>query len=369
MRWLRLILLGVALGGCSSGGDDEGAPPDGDAGPGGDDAPVEASALFVLGDSLSDTGNAAGMADFLLGEDVRPPTVGFCNPADVLTTPRPCDDLFYRQSRVSDGPVAVEVLAAGLDLGELVPSLHLVPNAPVSGTNYAIASAKARGADPEDLERQVDALLAEHAALPEDALYVVMIGGNDAIDALQARVEDADPEASAAIVSAAVSAIGDNVERLLDFGARRLVVANVPDLATLPAVLTQAAAAADAPAVLDAARAVSASLNSQLRARLDEIEASDRWQTPTPPVLVRFALLAALEAAREAAAAQGDNTVDACFDSEAYRDSSTAERVFHPECAPEGGGAPRFDAFVFWDGIHPTGSTHAAIGAALLEAL
>ena len=65
-------------------------------------------------------------------------------------------------------------------------------------------------------------------------------------------------------------------------------------------------------------------------------------------------------------AARGGNATDACFDSEAYRDSAAAERVFHPVCAPPTiGAAPRFAEFVFWDGIHPTGAAHVAIGEAM----
>ncbi len=63
------------------------------------------------------------------------------------------------------------------------------------------------------------------------------------------------------------------------------------------------------------------------------------------------------------------NVLDACFDSDTYRDSPTAERIFHPDCAPVGGGVPGFADFVFWDDIHPTGAVHAAIGAALIELL
>lgn len=40
--------------------------------------------LFVLGDSLSDVGNLAAAADFLLSQTVDPPTVGLCNPFDVF---------------------------------------------------------------------------------------------------------------------------------------------------------------------------------------------------------------------------------------------------------------------------------------------
>lgn len=366
MRYFSTVVLwlGLALTACSS-SDDGRAPGNADTRLG-DGLPDGFSALFVLGDSLSDVGNAAGAADYVLDLEVDPPTVGLCNPADVLVVPRPCEDLLYRKSRVSDGPVAVEHLAAALEIGELVPSLHVVPNRPVSGTNYAIASATARGSTEKDLERQVDALLLDEGTLPSDALYVVMIGGNDAIDALQAESEDAENQAETSdeIVAAAVAAIGDSVERLLDFGARRLIVANVPDLSSLPAVRAEAAAAPDEQAVLDEARAISAAFDTQLGARLAEIESSGQWHSPGP-IVVEFDLLAALEDAKQAAAAAGDNVTDACFDSETYRETS-AEREFHPECAPAEGEPPRFDDFVFWDGIHPTGETHAAIGRALI---
>jgi phospholipase/lecithinase/hemolysin len=92
-----------------------------------------------------------------------------------------------------------------------------------------------------------------------------------------------------------------------------------------------------------------------------------RWSVPTTPALVRFDLRSTLTAAHEAATASGGNGRDACFDSEAYRQSQTAERVFHPDCAPQGASAPRFADFVFWDGIHPTGAAHLALGTALID--
>jgi len=335
--------------------------------------PVEVpSAMFVLGDSLSDVGNAAGTADFLLSLSIFPPTVGLCNPVDVLVLPRPCDDLFFGKSRVSDGPVAVEHLAVHFGLVGLVPSLHVLPDRPLTGTVYAVASATARDQGLAGLPNQVDMLLLDHASvLPADALYVVIIGGNDAIDALPAALAGTPEGAqtSAAIVTEAVTAIGTHIERLLDAGARRLVVANVPDLAALPAVRADAQASGDEAAVLAAASALSDSFNTQLDARLDVIEGSDQWLSPTPLVLTRFDLHAALSAAQDAVNEAGGNVLDACFDSDTYRDSPTAERIFHPDCAPVGGGVPGFADFVFWDDIHPTGAAHAAIGAALIERL
>jgi phospholipase/lecithinase/hemolysin len=368
--------LVLALAACSSGGSGGSSsttPP----APGSTSPPPQAdaptpvapvSALFVLGDSLSDVGNAAGAEDYVLGKTIAPPTVGLCNPADVLVLSRGCEDVIYRKSRVSDGPVAVEYLATGLGLATLGPSFHVVPSRPSVGTNYAVASAKARGGGVEDLGRQVDVLLLDRAPLATAALFVVIIGGNDAIDALQAAsaggpTADA---ASAAIVTAAVAAIGDGLERLLDLGARRLVVANVPDLAALPSVREAARSSGTPAAVLAAATAVSDDFDRELAARLDVIEAKRAWDSPQPPVIVRFDLRAALATVLQDAQQRGANATDACFDSDAYRNSALAARTFHPDCAPLPGGTPRFAGFVFWDDVHPTGATHSSIAAALV---
>jgi phospholipase/lecithinase/hemolysin len=323
--------------------------------------------MFVLGDSLSDVGNAASVADYLLGRTIAPPTVGLCNPFDVLVLSRGCEDVIYRKSRVSDGPVSVEHVATALGFAALGPSLHVVPSRPSSGPNYAVGSAKARGGGIEDLGRQVDVLLHDRAPLATEALVVIIIGGNDAIDALQAANAGGPTAAdsSSGIMTAAVAAIGDNLERLLDYGARRLVVANVPDLAALPSVRAAAQGSATPAAVLATATAVSDAFDRELDARLDVIEAKRAWDSPQPPVIVRFDLRAAFAAVQQAASQRGDNTTDACFDSDAYRASALGVRRFHPDCAPVAGGMPRFAGFVFWDDVHPTGATHSAIGAAL----
>jgi phospholipase/lecithinase/hemolysin len=363
--------LVLALAACSSGGD-SGSTSTTPPAPGSTSPPPQGgapvSALFVLGDSLSDVANAAGVADYVLGKTLAPPTVGLCNPVDVLVLSRGCEDVIYLKSRVSDGPVAVEHLATGLGLKALGPSFHVVPSRPSIGTDYAVASAKARGGGVEDLGRQVDVLLLDRAPLAAAALFVVIIGGNDALDALRAA-NAGGPTAgasSAAIVTAAVAAIGDSLERLLDSGARRLLVANVPDLAALPSVHETARSSATPAAVLATATAVSDDFDRELAARLDVIDAKRAWDSPQPPVIVRFDLRAALTDAQQAVEQVGANATDACFDSDAYRASALAARTFHPDCAPLPGGAPRFAGFVFWDNVHPTGATHAAVGAALV---
>jgi len=369
----------LALAACSAGGDSgpaSGSPPSPDSTSSAQaGTPAQAAApvseLFVLGDSLSDIGNAAGVSDYLLGKTISPPTVGLCNPFDVIVLSRGCEDVIYRKSRVSDGPVAVEQLATGLGLAPLGPSLHIVPSRPSIGGDYAVASAKARGGGTEDLGRQVEVLLLDRAPLPSTALFVLIIGGNDALDALRTAKAGGPTagESTAAILTSAVAAIGDNLERLLDLGARRIVVANVPDLAVLPGVRAAAQSSGTPAAVLATATGVSDELDRELAARLDEIEAKRAWDSPQPPVIVRFDLRAALAAVLQAAEVRGANSTDACFDSDTYRHSAPAARNFHPDCAPLPGGAPRFANFVFWDDIHPTGATHAAVAAALVEAV
>jgi len=359
---LGLAVPVIALAACSGGGD--GSEPVAPAR--GESSSEPPTALFVLGDSLSDVGNAAALADWLLDEPFVPRhTVGLCNPADVYVYQRGCDELFFERSRVSDGPVAVEHLAAHLDV-PLGASYHTVPERPEAGTDYAVATGKAAGEEPADLARQVDMLVLDHGPLlPETALYVVMIGGNDAIDALQAAAGAADPEAaaaaSAAVIAAAVDAVDTNLRRLIAFGARRLIVGNVPDLAALPVVRERAAAMADVETALATAAAVSSAFNSALDARLAAIAAESPETT-----LIRFDLYSAVRGAAAAAAATGDNVVDACFDAEAYHAAPTAERTFHPDCSPDRGGEIGFERFFFWDGLHPTGAAHAALGQALI---
>jgi len=345
----------------------------------------EPTSLIVLGDSLSDTGNAAAVADFLLGEPGYPvATIGLCNPIERLLLDRDCDDLVYRRSRVTNGPVAVEHLAAHLGDEAFAPSLHIVPDRPAVGTNYAVAGGTARGDGMQDFANQLEWLLLDmDGRLPERSLVVVMIGGNDAIDALKAAAlpritdpadavpdaadggetdgSDADPDG---VVADSALAIADGVSRLLDHGAPCVIVANVPDLALLPAVRAAAAEhGIDERIAEEAASRVTSSFNAELDARLAALEAGH----PAGGSIVRFDFAAVLDAARIDAEAAGLNVTDACLDSDRYTEPG-GERRFHPDCAPPADGLPPdFDAFFFWDEIHPTARVHEIVGAALIE--
>jgi phospholipase/lecithinase/hemolysin len=330
--------------------------------------PNAPSSLFVLGDSLSDVGNAAAGIDAALSLSFYPEfTVGFCNPIDIYILHRDCEELIYEKSRASNGPVGVEVLAQGLGLGPLEPSFHTLPSRPVKGTDYAVAGATAAGNGLDDLGTQVTMLILDRGpVLPSDALYVIMIGGNDALEALHSAVEaqagiapSGDLEQA---VPAAVAAIGDAMEMLAASGAKRLIVSNLPDLALLPVVRERAAALGiDEAAAEMAAHAITLEFNAALQARLSAAQAVH------PDARIElFDLLATDAIVGFEAQAAGKNVSAACFDSGTYRTSPTARRNFDPGCAPVGDGPPRFDEFLFWDDIHPTAAVHAAIGDALL---
>jgi outer membrane lipase/esterase len=330
----------------------------------------EFSELFVLGDSLSDTGNAAAARDVAAGvfsyDQTLSYTFGLCSPLD--SDLASCGLVFFEKSRASNGPVAVEHLAQGLQLAAPAPSFHLLPllgvGRPSVGTNYAVATAKARGAGVEDLTSQVDALWLDRPDLPPQALYVVAIGANDALDALQAVAafvsgDDRD-ESSGEIIEAAAKAIASNVERLIGSGARYVLVLNMPNIGALPAVRNAADGLLRVLARRSAAL-LARTFNAQLWWRLREVQ----LRNPSAHVEL-FDLYAAFEVERARAFFSRDNIEDGCFDTERYFDDGV--RAFHEDCAPAADAlAPDFDEFIFWDGLHPTARIHAAIGERLLE--
>ena len=328
------------------------------------------SDVFVFGDSLSDTGNLAAFVDINLPSPPFPGpqpigTVGLCNPVDIFVLGRRCDDLFFMESRVSNGPVAVEILAKRLGFDELKPSLYFLPLGarPFVGTNYAVAGATARMPDLGHLQSQVSGFLADNLFLaPPGALYIVMIGGNDVIDAVKALPTSY--EASRDIIAGAVGEIGDQINLLIARGARKFLVANSVNVGRVPAARATAEAAGIPPAILTLiATHLTREFNHQLAARLEQIQENSLVE------IREFDLFRSFEWIRLTAKVLQLNTVDACFDSETYRDFSMlmAERRFHPDCAPEAPDGPKFERFLFFDDLHPTGQVHAALGNALFR--
>jgi hypothetical protein len=353
--------------------------------------------LFVFGDSLSDTGNGGAAREIA----VRLPgqalplmpsynLFGFCHPLDGLCIDDDDvfeGDLFYERNRVSDGPVAVEILAKHLDTYKPTPSYFFLPLTlpppllPIEivarpedfGTNYAVAGATARedpdpnvveipGIPPIELENDLSAQLKGFAIdyparAPEDALYVIIIGGNDVIDAVGEFAANGYGAATTVIMEA-VAAIAGSIETMIS-GAPIL-----PDDQFFPGGIQKEAQEADPPIPPIFAYAVGTHFtrmfNRLLAERLHLIR-----QNHDDVQIKEFDLFRTFRGIRVLAHFLGFNTVDGCFDSELYDD--TGVRKFHPEC--DEGGSPDFDRFVFFDDLHPTGVIHSAIGHAMAKAV
>jgi phospholipase/lecithinase/hemolysin len=278
------------------------------------------SELIVFGDSLSDTGNLASLA-----------------PVDF---PWP-----YYQNRVSNGPLAVDVLAAERGLSAAA-SMHLVSGS--GGGNFAVDGASAAGNGTEDLAAQLQAHLQRQGGQAlQAALYVVMIGGND--------VRDARNKASASeaenIVDEAVAAILQTLSTLLQKGAAKILVVNAPDIGRIPETLEKAKS--DAAIV-----ARSTQLTSRFNNALGSVIASLKMQYGV--ALVEFDLFSYFNQLQDNAASHAfTNSEEGCFDPDDYS--------FHTDCFSLFG--IKFDRFVFFDDIHPTAKTHRLIGEALHQAL
>ena len=184
------------------------------------------SELVILGDSLSDTGNTA-----------------------LFDLPYP-----YHENRISNGPVAVDILAAGLGLSA-ARSGHILGNG--DGSNYAVSGANAGGNEPHGLNAQLAVFLAGQQMIDSEALYLIMIGGNDVRDA--AVIEDM----SVALdkVYAAASAIRQATEQLVQAGAKSIVVSNVPDISKIPETTDRAS---NNPGILQRAQQLSIAFNQRL---------------------------------------------------------------------------------------------------------
>jgi len=279
------------------------------------------SSMFVFGDSLSDGGNA-----FLRTGGLYPPPP-------------------YAQ-RISNGPVAVEYLAALLGI-PLTPSL-------AGGTNYAVGGAATTqvpipgggGATTDNyatieypavaplfegtgIEAQVAAFAAAPPAFdPATALFVVWGGPNDLFI-----------NPSAATVSAAVSAMLSHVVGLYGIGARNFLVPNMADLALAP---------------------FASALPPEERAGLHELSLG--YNAGLAGALGSLALLPAINitpfntfgfhnAIVANPAAYGlTNVTDPCFD-------------------PMLGLCGSPDEYLYWDGAHPTTRAHELLGGEFAAAL
>lgn len=288
------------------------------------------SAIYVFGDSLSDGGNAA--VAVLSNPSVDFQSTQFIVGVDddlVPSAPYLLGDPFL--ARFSNGPVWVEQLAQREAIS-LSPSL-------LGGTNFAFGGANT-GPLPHvlpngvpTLRNQVDQLLSSTGGVVDpDALYVILGGGNDVLDALRL----ADPHERLQVLQASAANVRRIVKDLDQAGADHFLLGLVPNVGLTPqlrlAGLGERATTLSAVANFLYARELS---RFRYRARNDL------------RVLNTFKLVSKI--LRYPLPFGFTNVTDPCIS-------------FAPPCAQP-------DGYAFWDGVHPTARVHEVVADAAQKVL
>lgn len=287
--------------------------------------------IVVFGDSLSDPGNA-----FALRGGTNTPPYDTLDPFLVPDTP-------YTKGghHFSNGATWVEQFARPLGLaGNTRPAFQ---GSSSEATNYAIGGSRAH----EDginatLSIQVNTFLNVFGgSAPSDALYVVEFGGNDIRDALVALP---DFGRAGAIITEALTAIGNNIEALYAAGGRKFLVWNAPDLRVTPAIRILDSIS---PGAGQAAEFLSLTFNSGLNSVLGSVAGLPGIE------IVQLDVYQKLN--------------DIVADPGAFGLTVADTACIMPNIPPFDCQTP--DEFLFWDGIHPTSAGHAIFAQAAAFAL
>ncbi|BBH53931.1 SGNH/GDSL hydrolase family protein [Fluviispira sanaruensis] len=221
---------------------------------------VNFNRLYVLGDSLSDTGASTGAITKYIRncnddnlKSLNPFILNMLNLGFLIDI---CSKLpekisfhspAYLGRSFTNGKVAAEILAEKMQL-DLSPAWRVndlslfgyvnFKGSTQLGTNYAVSGAKAAiGNDMADillmnnftLNQQVSALLAgkgDHDM--RNDLFLIMIGANDIISATI--------NSNNLIIDNAVIEIEKSLLSLYNEGARNFIITNVPNIASLPLI-------------------------------------------------------------------------------------------------------------------------------------
>jgi phospholipase/lecithinase/hemolysin len=286
------------------------------------------SKLIVFGDSLSDSGNAFA----LTGQSSVPPYPN----VDQFQVP----DAPYAKGGLhfSNGETWVEGFAKTLGANRSAGPAFRMPGV---FCNFAVGSARAGGTSPIDLTGQVGIFVG--SSVPgeslDNALAVIVIGGNDVRDAI------VDPANAVAIIGNAINAVYNSILTLEGVGVKRFLVGNVPNLALTPAIRTLDTLV---PGAAGLAMTLSIAFNQELAQALVALQNSD------PDIkIAEFDIFATVgEVANNPASFGLTDTVDACVT---------------PNVPPFTCQKP--DTFAFWDGVHPTKVLHGILADAASGAL
>lgn len=270
------------------------------------------SALYVFGDSLSDSGNDALVTGGLVPSS--PP---------------------YYPGRFSNGLNYADQLASMLGV-PLSASL-------LGGTNYAYGGARttymAAGLPPtaKSFNDQVNGYTASHASTDANALYTLWIGANDMSDVLIG----ANPAGTAsAAINVAVSGVINAIQGLYGLGAQNFLIPNLPDLGLIPEVLKFG------PVASAQATFLSQIYNATLASALQSL-------APLNLNIFRFDTFGLHQDIISNPGNYGlSNTTQACYDG--YVDGSALPSGTNPPtvCASP-------DSYFYWDFEHPTAAVNS----------
>lgn len=273
------------------------------------------SSVIAFGDSLSDNGNYYRLVDKLTPltpQDGSPP-------------------LPYFYGRYSNGPVAVELLAANLGL-----PLH---DFAVGGATSGLTNEDPRFPQSGVLG-QVQDFVATNEKLDDDALYVVWGGANDFLGATNLGT----PGVAQAIIATAISNLTQSIGLLYAHGARHFLVPNLPDLGLIP--LNRGAQA-------PGATYLSTTFNQAFAGALQEL--GQQLTHADIHMVDVAALLHSVAASPDSYHFQ--NVTDECVSDPTY---------FCILNSFNGGPAA---GFLFWDAVHPTASAHALLAGQFAAAV
>lgn len=265
------------------------------------------SQLIAFGDSLSDNGNLKAL-------------VGFPGSP-------------YYEGRLSNGPVAVEIMASQLGLAL---TDYAYGGAQTGEGNVAGSFIKGTGIASQ-IEKFGDSLAASGQTADASALYFVWGGANDFFSGSAIRAQSTAPKAA--------NRMGDNILSLYQLGARNFFVPLLPDLGLTPSALTQDESNIDYSAI---ATSGSVRFNSYLQDNLHDLQGA----LPGATILV-FDTLSLFRTEIQLRAAQSFNVTEACY---------TGSSVFGGMVCSDP------DRYMFWDGVHPTAVEHAVLGKAFAQA-
>jgi len=283
--------------------------------------PLMASAQYdeivVFGDSLSDNGNLAAIN----------PGVGA-----IINAPP------YDQGRVTNGPVAVEVLA---ELLRLPLSASLADG----GDNYAVAGARAArlggSLDFVSLSSQVTSYLGRSRPA-RGTLIVIFIGGNDVRESLSLAREPA-----RRLLIRSADSIAAQVLRLINVGAENIMVAGSPDVSKTPEVLANARQLGSG--LLQRARWGTAFFNTALTSRMRRVE------TATDARIVGVDV----ESLFDAIDSDPDDFGFSVVNRPCFQLNESGQPVYDRECGP---GPDKIKNFIYFDQIHPSAKIHDRAG-------